>query len=407
MVNTNTKSNIALLAGQKKLIFLLLYIGIAQVLDYFFSYRVANLSFFVTVVPYAFILLIFLKNIKIFNDGHTAAFFLIVLLFIIISLFRGIIFNNDIISIIGANRYVVFVPAAIMVCDKIQFKGLESIIQKILIFILVVHTLNSVGYMFGFYSINNVDVLAEGFVEDSRFAGIMGGANTQSSFTGIVYVILLFSNLKRSVLYVSGITLLAFLASAPTVSRGGLLIIILALLYYFYLKLFRENVMNRIRTVAIFLILSFVAVVNFDPAKYEFLYASLFDRLDTSTGRIERLVYFWDVMNENVVYYFIGVPAALQDVDETRTISDNTFTLLPINFGFFFTCIFIGFIFVLIRDKHRSKIPKTVYIYMMIVFIVLFSNNAILWTAWSYYAIFGFFYLKHLHSNNDLNPLRT
>jgi hypothetical protein len=393
---SNDKLSKELVFGQNVLILLLFYFGVAAIFDYFINIKILGLSFFVTIVTYATVFYVFYKNLKVINRDHVLIYLLIGILLFAVLVFRTLFYGENFINLFGGNRFVFFVPVVIMLCNKINFgKISEKKIRFFLFIILVIHSINSICYLAGFPAIEHVDILADDYVAFSRFGGIMGGANVQAVFTSTIFMILVLSNLKMSIMNFLGLTLLAIIAIAPTISRGGMIVIFLTILYFFYIKLKEGSILDKISVFFLNTLMVILAFTQVDFSNVEILYTSFFDRFDQddiSSGRGERLIYFWELLNKNVGFYLIGIPG--DSIKEGYDISDNVFTLLPLNFGVVFTIIFLIFI-LLISKKVRIKNKPLMNWYLLILFLICFTNNAIIWTAWTYYAIFGFFYLKY------------
>lgn len=391
------KSNKELVFGQNLLGYLFLYFGVAAIFDYFLSVKILGLSLFVTIIPYSIVFFIFFKNIKIFNKIHLFIYLFIVILFLIIIVARTLFYGEDAIGLIGGNRYVLFVPVVLMLLDRLNIASIKSD-SKIFIYlfiILIVHAINSLFYVIGFPFIEHVDVLADDYVEFSRFGGIMGGANVQGVFTSTIYMLMILSNWRMSFLNFLLLTILAIISVSPTVSRGGFVVILLPFFYYILMN-FRKGKLSKKISLIIFVVAVIALFIsNVDFSKVEILYSAFFNRFeqdDVSSGRTERLTYFWTIINENIGRYFIGAPGSLQ-TSGGNDISDNVFTLIPVNFGFFFSLLFLVFIFMMI-GKNYNKRQSNINCFLLVVFIISFTNNSIIWTAWTYSSIFGFFYLN-------------
>ncbi|BFM42297.1 hypothetical protein CFS9_09380 [Flavobacterium sp. CFS9] len=397
------KLNKELIFGQDLLILVLFYFGIAAIFDYFINVKILGLSFFVTIITYGFVFFIFIKNLKIINRNQILSYFIIVLLLLFVLGCRALFYQENMINMLGNDRFIFFVPVVLMLFNRVNFKRIsEKKIRFFLLAILVIHSINSLFYLVGIPAIEHVDVLADDYVEFSRFGGIMGGSNVQAVFTSTIYTILVLSDLKMSVVKFFFLTLLSIIAIAPTISRGGMVVLLLTLICFFYNKLKKGSLIDKISISFFTLFIVTLAITQIDFSNIEILYTSFFDRFDQddiSSGRGERLIYFWKIINNSIVCYIIGVPVSLQETS-TNAISDNVFTLLPVNLGVIFTILFLTFIF-FISKKVRIRNKAVINWYLVILFLISFTNNAIIWTAWTYYVIFGFFYLKFKSSISD------
>lgn len=403
------KSNKVLVFGQNLLGCLFFYFGIAAIFDYFLSVKFLGLSFFVTIIPYSIVFFIFFKNIKIFNKIHLVIYLFVVVLFLIIIAARALFYGEDVIGLIGGNRYVLFVPIVLILLDRLNFNAImsERKIFSYLFLILIVHAINSLFFIIGFPFIEHVDVLADDYVEFSRFGGIMGGANVQGVFTSTIYMLMILSNWRMSFLRFLFLTVIAIIAVSPTVSRGGFVVILIPFLYYIIMNFKKGNVLRKISLLSFIIAVIGLFISNVDFSKIEIVYSAFFNRFDQddlSSGRTERLTYFWSIINENIGRYFIGAPVSIQ-TSGGNDISDNVFTLIPVNFGIFFSILFLLYGFIIVGKNYDRK-QSNINCFLFVVFIVSFTNNSIIWTAWTYYTIFGFFYLKFKNRQVDLNTVQ-
>lgn len=406
---SNNKSNKKIVFREHLLGYLFFYFSIAAIFDYFIPIKILGLSLFVTIIPYSIVFLVFFKKIKLLNYNFLVSYLVITVSFILILATRALIYGEDFISLIGVNRYVLFVPVVLILLGSLDFKSIisEKKMFIYLLIILLIHALNSLFYMIRLPFIEHVDVLADDYVEFSRFGGIMGGANVQGVFSSTIYMIMILSNWRMSFLKFSFLTIIALIAVSPTVSRGGLLVILIPFFYYIIINFKKGNLLRKISLISfMFVTLTmFISIVDF--SKIEILYSAFTNRLgqdDMDSGRTERLIYFWSIINENIERYFIGAPASLQS-SRGNEVSDNVFTLIPVNFGFFFSILFLLYVFIII-GKNYDKKQANINCFLFVVFIVSFTNNSIIWTAWTYCSIFGFYYLNFINGGSKLPKYR-
>ncbi|WP_293302855.1 hypothetical protein [Pedobacter sp. UBA4863] len=406
MLEKQDKGNKEIIFGQKVVIYLCFYFGIAAILDFFLKIKFLGLSFFVTILPYSLLAFVFFKNLRKINALHKFLYVILVGLFLIIVLLRSLYYNENLINLIGTNRYVFFVPLVLMLFERINFDNLRNVkVSFFLFIILAIHAVNSVFYISGLPFIEHVDVLADDYVAFGRFGGIMGGANVQAVFTSTIYLILVLSNWRMSLSRFIIISIVAIVAVMPTVSKGGALILLFGLSYYVFKNISSGSVVRKISLVTILSIVVLFFMYESYLSNLGLLYTAFSNRLeadDISSGRWERLDYFWSIINENLVRYFIGAPGSAL-TQGGNDVSDNVFTLLPVNFGFVFSLIFFSYMAIIVRNYYRNAFNLNLF--LLTIFIVSLVNNSIIWTAWSYYVIFGFFYL--LHTNKVSKELVT
>lgn len=382
-------------------LYLIFYLGIAQIFDFFIPIKIFGLSIFITIIPYYITIYIFIKSHRDFNIYKLYTFYIILIIFFITILLRSFFYNEQFFFLLATQRYFLFIPIFILITEKlINLNYNKKKIHSILYIIFFIHTFNSLLYIVGLPAIENVDKLNEDYIEFSRFAGILGGANVQASFISLVYSIIIFSEGNMNVNKFIFITFFAIIGIAPTVSRGSLLILFLVIIYFMY-NYFITNIKFYKLFLLILIILLLTKIISqISNSDYNIFFNSFFDRFDTNgfdTGRSDKNIYFYNTISSDWLYYIFGIPIKLQffGLQEFDSISDNSFTLLFSNLGIVSGLFFL---FAIIFFSFREKIFKSfkIIFYLLLLFIIIYNNNAIIWTAWTAYAILGLFYLRNI-----------
>lgn len=400
-------SDKSLVYGNGLIIFFCFYFGVAAIFDFFSNFKVAGLSFFVTIIPYLALIFITVKNFKVLNKVHCFLYGMISIIFVLIVFFRSIFFDENFIVLLGANRFILFVPILFLLFEKLNFNLSNLNIPALLLSVLIIHATNSLFYMLGLPFIEHVDVLADDYVPLGRLGGIMGGANVQAVFTSSIYLIMILSNWRISFPKFLFITFIAIIAVLPTVSKGGALVVFFGVIYYIFKNLLSGGFVTKIGIVVLIILMIFLLITLANSPSMNLFTMAFTGRLeddDLSSGRWDRLDYFWQIINQDWRVYFIGVPGVLL-TQGGNDVSDNIFTLLPVNFGVIYTLIFLSFLANFIRLRYQT-LSSNVNLYLFVILIISLVNNSIIWTAWTYYAVFGFYYIlyKNKIDNHNLPP---
>ena len=384
-------------------LYLILYLGIAQILDFFLPIKLFKLSIFITYIPYLITFLIFIKNFKYYDLYKLYTLYILTVVIITTIFIRSYFYNEDFFLLFVTQRYLIFIPIFFLISEKIiNNKSINNNITLILYIIFFIHTINSFFYILGLPAIENVDKLADDYIEFSRFTGIMGGANVQASFISLLYSLLIFSEYKMNFSKFILLTIFAIIGIAPTVSRGSILILILIVFYFLYNYFITNIKFYKIFILSLMILSSMVIISSINNSEYYLLFESFSDRFDLNgfdTGRSDKNIYFYKTITNDWLYYILGIPIKFQyfGLTEFDSISDNSFTLILSNLGIlgglFFLCIIIIFTLTLkIYNSFKS------FFYILLLLIILYNNNAVVWTAWSAYAILGLFYIRNIHS---------
>lgn len=141
--------------------------------------------------------------------------------------------------------------------------------------------------------------------------------------------------------------------------------------------------LTSFRQILVALTLLVVAIVFMD--KFEFLGILRFDQ--DSGGRIDKLLLPLELLSGSIMSFFIGAPSSViaNTVSaEGVAISDNSYMLVAVEFGFFFS---VGFFVFLIELFRRNISDRFSLFYLIYVFIGLGITNCILWEPWVFIAM--------------------
>lgn len=377
---------------------LVLYIGLAQILDFYFPLNILGISFFITLFPY------FLLLVKyIINNKYNSSLLILFLISLMILSLRSFFYNESFLEAIKKSfPFTVLFFIINYLLEKSNWMNLDSkLLEKVLVLILLIHFLNSILFFLdSSYAINNPDKSADNYVEivGTRFSGIMGGPNVTGNFISIIFVFLVLFKRVTVIKYVVYFTI-AFIAILPTMSRGPFLVLILVTAFKIFLSfcrsIFKPSVL--IKSTLLILGVSLFIYKYIVPIFDDFI-IRFFERFINSDfeSRSSRIDFFIEKLNSNTLFYFIGIPWNLQTESSNFSISDNSFTLVASNFGVVYFIFYVfSYPFRRILWTNFNLKNSNLLIFSVIIVIVLFNNNSLLWTSWIFIAMLGFSYLRN------------
>jgi len=380
--------------------FLLFYVTISPILDTILTLKFLGISFFILVIPISLILILILKNTEIFKI-EIKGYFLILLLLLSISFIRYLSYDESIINNLIQNNFILLFPLYFILFKHLNFnESSKKTINIILISILVIQTLNSLFYLLNLPCINiNYEDIIDVDNFDIRFRGILGGSNTQSNFIALIVMILILGNSKKGLLFLFCISTLGLVCIIPCGSRGPILFLLIILVIAF-LKNQNVNIISKIIVLILFIfILSFIynllvksfpfidnVISNFTGRAQNFV-------VEGDETRNEKYKIGYDIITSNFSYIIIGSPTKLQNKGLV-TFSDNGFLHLILSSGLILNVILLIYITNISKLFVKSIIANyKIILYITIVCLMLFLNNAVLWFAWTFYLAFGYWYI--------------
>jgi len=369
---------------------LLLLVGLGPAINYFIPIQVIGYSLFSTLLPFTLLSFIYLKNIELFGDKSFILLFFCCLSLVFLG--RAVLYSENIVQIIAGGSYFIYIPLLFSIFRKYEFNvERRNNISSVFTLIFLVHSLNAVFFLLGFPHVAVEDELSDDFVPFSRFTGILGGANVQANFTATLFMVWLHSNKNLGFFKITFFAVLALFGIFPTVSRGGLLIVFLAVLtkYYYLLVKASKKVQLIVGLCFVLLISTFY---NSTSETIGFLFQSYLNRAtdeDFSGGRFERITFTFDRLNENIYSYFIGIPKIRQTKSLELNISDNSGTLVLANAGLL--CFGIFFYYIVNNFNIKRIFYSSASVYILALLITTFTNNAFLHFQWCTFAIIGYY----------------
>lgn len=388
-------------------ILLILIVSLGPAFSFYFPLKVANVSLFTTFLPFVLLVFFYFKNLLIFNDRFTVLMIIFFLIFILT--LRQILYDESFLKSLVGNVYVIYIPFFISIYRNFNYtekriKTLTFIIEVI----LFINILNSILFILGENHINNINEYNDDYVEDSRFNGILGGANVQAHFISILFVV--YINIKKNIGVISVflIGLLSIIAIMPTVSRGGIIILLINLVVslIFLYKSGKNSVKILALLIVILTTIGISTLLNFD--QIDVLYSSYIARTevdDQSGGRLDRIYFAADRLSENILSPFIGIANNRQTESSKLSISDNSVLLVVANLGVFFAYIFLFYVFKQFNLKHIKLTDSRFYV--LSILITSITNNSFLYFQWCLIAICGYYIILTTRLNPKINHAKN
>lgn len=368
----------------RALIYLYIFmIGFGPILNYFFPINILGKSMFMTFVPFLVLFIIYFTNFNILNDKLFLSlnFFLL-----FVASIRALIFSESFFLLLTANLHFYYVIFLLNIFTNMGFKG-DRYMSILLSLMLFFHLGNNVSHFLGFNSFNFEDQSNEDFVENSRFAGMMGGANVNAHFIVIMVFISVNYIFKKWNFIKIGILVLGLIAVLTTLSKGGIIGYILVLVSLI-LGLFKskQSIIYLLMSVCfIFIIKSYFQFWQID-AFYDLFTRFMVD--DLSNGRSERISLYYELVKSDFTRILIGIPDSSVFVDKKLNISDNSLLLVLSKNGALVAIIY--FIYIARYIRFDSKFPILSLIFLILFYLTILTNNAVLYFQWISIAILSY-----------------
>ena len=393
MSNINSNNIFSLQNKLIQLLFIIILFG--PIFSYLLPVDILGISLFNVFFPLLLIVIILSYNIKLNIYIKFLIFFIIS--YLVILFLRYFIYGESFLQATINNFYAIyFLLLFILFRNNPLTTNTIKFISKIIFISLIFNFVNTIFFLLDLPNINAVNELSEDFIENSRFVGIMGGANVQANFVVIQLFLFISINKHRSILFRIIIIFCTLIAILPTLSRGGILFWLICLITLF--------TQLQIKYLLLFILSIIILLAQTNIIQYFNILDGVFDSLnnrmlndDISNGRIDLFNLFIDRMLENGNTFIIGIEQTKQFGQFGISFSDNSFILLISNLGF---CLVIFFIFYIIFFLSQLKLYGAEYkLYLIGTFFIFTTNNTLLHLHWSYLSVFGFYLLNKLKSD--------
>lgn len=389
-------------------IFVLLFlVAFAPILNDLTGVKFAGFSFFITVLPSLLLYLIYLLNYRIFTPMDGFLLLINLLFFGIVIFLRGVFYGEFSLKIIGVQSYMFSIPISLQLFQYIKFDSIN--VKKLFYLLIVILIFNftiALLHMLGLPTIEYVNIDSPDYVEFSRYTGLFSGSNGQGVFVSTIFLILILGPFKLNLIKRIFLFIIAFLAVLPTISRNAILQVLFVFLFSLYDYFKTANALSRVGFVATLCLIIFSVSSYIDTGFLDAFFNSFFSRFETddlSGGRIDKILFALNTLFENIEYILIGIPGNKQE-NATISISDNSLILIVVSFGIPFFLYFLYFI----SNFHLGtiKIKRNLIVYIILVLIILITNNAVLWFSWSLFAIMGYCLLRAMAKSETRPSLK-
>ena len=262
-------------------------------------------------------------------------------------------------------------------------------LPRVLLLLLLTQAILAVLFILGLPTINLLtDDLPDGYL---RYVGIMGGANVNANFNTLIMTVLLLSPNKYTISKKIFIITLGIISTAPSFTKLSFLVTFVIIGYVIYDFIKTNN------SKAIWLFIPLIVISSFFLIKNNSKTLSSIRTVDRiistvenggDKNRADKYAFGLSLVLSDLTSFVIG-PASERKTGRYVEFSDNSFLQMPLSLGF---PIFILFLLLIKKLSKYSKhyITKESTIYLLILLITFFLNNAILWIPWLFLASIGY-----------------
>ena len=347
--------------------------------------EIGGASLFSVVLPYLFAILSLLTR-KVSNYVGLIYLSVSFILGTIFAFLRSVVFEEQFLNLLFSTWAIWSLTVlGLLASQKFYFtKALEKkFFTFVLLSLCLLHTMNSFLFTQKVIWINNGFDNSGYEILWGRFRGVLGGANIQGVYNAYLFYCL-WKLLNTKLHWALIIWMIALVSVLPTVSRGGLLVLLIMLIDIFKSSSFRHKVYLGMAVIMF-------SVYGID-ALSELSIAQRFSTGEITSGRLDKTSYFFSLLGSDGLFILFGIPRNLQ-VSGVQ-LSDNSFTAMFASYGII---IFLWYYALKYLRKQNNTQWRT-NLFMLSVFCVLFLNNAYIWVPWLF-LIVPFLIFSHSHEN--------
>lgn len=366
------------------LIFYLLYLPFAPLLNKYFPYSVASSSLWITVIPFLTFAVIFFIKFNTFRIKEFNFLFVLFYTFVIVITGQLIFFTNSIPTKITSYLYLLYPIFFLVSLRNVKFTTNDlKVINLILFTHIIFGSITGLLYILG---METIQVVGEENISSirSRFTGISGGANVYSNLMFTFYLLLVLLNKKNLFMLISSsIILWPILISSA--SRTPLVLFLITILFISTYKIsFKSSFRKIILVIIIITLISFSIDQGLNKP-----FIRLSTLLDNDTGaRSEKFLFALELLFSSLTSIIFGVERNLLS-NGNLAVSDNSLTLILTEFGIIFSSLWIVFCLFISGIKFKFIKNRTLIFYILNMLLISVLNNSILWMVWVYCSVFG------------------
>lgn len=365
--------------------FLFAYLPFAPIFAEYIPLSLMGFSFWNTEFPFLSVLLYVFANRLIKKRTELVLILSFLILIVLISIMRSIFLYEDLFRQIFYSWFLFFPLFSIIAFRYINFQNKVNIINIILFLQILFHGLSGWFYILGLPTIEFASIEK---VFGGRFVGILGGSNVYSSYLFSFFLIFSMLNQgKNTVILICSI--LVFGGIVASGSRSPLLLFFLTLTFI----LFKSYKIHKLRTIFLIIFLSLISIFTLNYLSFDIQESRLFTIGIFDSARAAKNTIAIEGLSSSFSSLIFGLSESQLYKNEI-SISDNSFTLIPISYGI----IVFGFWSLLILVFSRFKLiyfrNSNIAFYLICNLIIFSLNNSILWLPWVYTSIFGYYIVK-------------
>ena len=256
----------------------------------------------------------------------------------------------------------------------------------------------SIIQLSAYYFIPGIQIIRAPFEEPKI---IFDGVTTREGLLGssiaayhcVLGMLLVLKREKKTVIEV-----LCVLVFAVTIlsSLTRIAILFMLLIFFFLIK---EIFFKKAFLIIIPSLIYFFILVNNADLNFLDRIINRMDDISLSSARVDKNLLALDISTRSFGFFLWGVPDLLHKPVNNITISDNSFSLIQVRFGFIMTFIWISTTIYLIK---KNSSPRTLA--WLWFFISLFITNSILWDSYIL-CLTGFMLMSPRNEQNNIISL--
>lgn len=349
----------------------------------------------------AFILILVFRFYYIeFLSDHRVIIFHVIILFslILIKTLRIIIYPGGLglIESIINSIPVYMLPIYLSLAKRIDSEEVK-ILNVILMLLLSLQALFSILFIIGMPTVNIVPLDIYIGLNTARYFGAMGAANMNSNFNALLAIILLLNRNSLTITKKSLIYLVGVVSILPSGTR--LAIISITIVYaYIVIKHFVTAPKTPRWVINLLTVGLFAAIITFqyNEVYNDFTVFSKIEKTIELGGDLKRQDKYqvgYSMLTANVKQFFIGVKGGDMYGPGGFNISDNSLLQYSLTYGVPYLLLYLLLL--------KTFIPLGLIImdmrhlvFIIILFLTLYFNNAFTWTPWLYLSVLGFYSIK-------------
>ena len=338
---------------------------------------------------------IFLSKIKAYRKSDIYIYLVLIVSLFFVKFSRDILYpsSRGYISEILYSFPIYLIPVFLLIFSKIDKEFIKRL-RTILLWLLIIQAFLATMFMLHLPTVNLIGENAP--INYIRYAGIMGAANMNSDFNALIVSILILGSSNYSFTQKVLIVMIGGISVVPSFSRTAMGIILMIFVYIIFTTLKRKLRVLFWIILPIFILLSYVVIRSNMETLQE---VRSFSRITTTIenkgldpNREAKNQLAYSLLTDNLSYFVFGAPVKKQ-IDGSISVSDNSVLQNSLVNGAPFMIFF--FLVIIKISNLRVQINSDVILYLLIITLTVFVNNALYWIPWIYLVSIGYWSISN------------